>query len=80
MFTDRLCYFRGTLKTSARSLDSSCKSDDDISDSLGVYEDVDPIKFTDDGSFADDNGGGYIKIVDRLDPDGTNTSALSSLV
>jgi hypothetical protein len=67
-----------------RSLDSSCKSDEDeITDSLGVYEDVDPIKFTDDGSFVDDAGGGYIKIVDdsrKMDPDGTNTSALSSLV
>jgi hypothetical protein len=70
-------------KKSVRSLDSSCKSDEDeVTDSLGVYEDVDPIKFTDDGSFVDD-AGGYIKIVDdsrRMDPDGTNTSALSSLV
>jgi len=61
-----------------RSLDdSSSKSE---SDSLGIYEHVDPIKFTDDGSFAE-HVGTYRKIVDEpLEADVTATSALSSLV
>jgi len=58
--------------------DSSSKSE---SDSLGIYEHVDPIKFTDDGSFAE-HVGAYRKIVDDepLEADVTATSALSSLV
>ena len=63
-----------------RSLDdSSSKSE---SDSLGIYEHVDPIKFTDDGSFVE-HVGTYRKIVDDeqpLEADVTATSALSSLV
>jgi len=61
-----------------RSLDdSSSKSE---SDSLGIYEHVDPIKFTDDGSFAE-HVGTYKRFADdSLDADATATSALSSLV
>jgi len=57
--------------------DSSSKSE---SDSLGIYEHVDPIKFTDDGSFAE-HVGAYRKISDEpSEADVTATSALSSLV
>ena len=61
-----------------RSLDdSSSKSE---TDSLGIYEHVDPIKFTDDGSFVE-HVGTYKKIIDdSLEADVTATSALSSLV
>jgi len=72
----RTYVFRDDYKK--RSLDdSSSKSE---SDSLGIYEHVDPIKFTDDGSFAE-HVGAYRKIVDEpLEADVTTTSALSSLV
>ena len=57
--------------------DSSSKSE---SDSLGIYEHVDPIKFTEDGSFAE-HVGAYKKMGDEsLEADVTATSALSSLV
>jgi len=58
--------------------DSSSKSE---TDSLGIYEHVDPIKFTDDGSVAE-HVGTYRKIVEDapLEVDVTATSALSSLV
>jgi hypothetical protein len=75
-------------KKSMGSLESSSKSEEDGTDSLGIYEDVDPIKFTDDGSFAEHvgasgvgGGGGYKKMREDDEPvDVTTTSALSELV
>ena len=55
---------QGSLETSSRS-----EEDEDGSDSLGIYEDGDPAKFNDDGSFVDQSG--YKKIIDgpgRLQP------------
>jgi hypothetical protein len=60
---NRFCeYVRGedpVKKKSQGSLESSSRSeedDEDGSDSLGVYEDSDPTKFNDEGSFIDQSG------------------------
>jgi len=70
-------FCRDDFKKRSLQDDSSSKSE---SDSLGIYEHVDPIKFTDDGSFAE-HVGTYRQIVDeQSEADVTATSALSSLV
>ena len=53
-----------TKLKSQGSLESSSQSeeDEDGSDSLGVYEDGDPAKFNEDGSFVDQSG--YKKLID----------------
>ena len=56
-------------KKSQGSLESSSRSEDDEgSDSLGVYEDVDPTKFNDEGSFIDQSG--YKRVLEASTPDG----------
>lgn len=56
-------------KKSQGSLESSSRSEDDEgSDSLGVYEDVDPTKFNEEGSFIDQAG--YKRVLEAATPDG----------
>lgn len=56
-------------KKSQGSLESSSRSEDDEgSDSLGVYEDVDPTKFNEEGSFIDQAG--YKRVLEATTPDG----------
>jgi len=56
-------------KKSQGSLESSSRSEDDEgSDSLGVYEDVDPTKFNEEGSFIDQSG--YKRVLEAATPDG----------
>jgi len=55
-------------KRSQGSLESSSRSEDDEgSDSLGVYEDVDPTKFNEEGSFIDQTG--YKHVLEATTPD-----------
>jgi len=55
------------------SLESSSRSEDDEgSDSLGVYEDVDPTKFNEEGSFIDQSG--YKRVLEASTPDGNAVS------
>ena len=57
-------------KKSQGSLESSSRSEEDEgSDSLGVYEDVDPTKFNDEGSFIDQSG--FKHVLQASTPDGT---------
>ena len=68
------------IKKSQASLESSTKSsEEEGSDSLGVYEDVDPTKFNDEGSFVDQMG---YKKTNGTKPsaDVTSPSALSTFV
>jgi len=55
-------------KKSQGSLESSSRSEDEGSDSLGVYEE-DPTKFNDEGSFIDQSG--YKRVLEASTPDGT---------
>jgi len=70
------------IKKSQGSLESSSKSEEDGSDSLGAYEDVDPTKFNDEGSFVDQAGyrkplvGGEVKPSSGI----TSPSALTAFV
>ena len=64
-------------KKSQTSLNSEEKPLDSETDSLGEYEDPDPSKFNEDGSFIGQYGG---KSNERIDQDGTTPSALSTFV
>lgn len=71
-----------TLKKSQGSLESSTKSEEEGSDSLGAYEDVDPTKFNDEGSFVDQAGYKRPLIASEAKPhaDFTSPSALTAFV
>ncbi|ESO02277.1 hypothetical protein HELRODRAFT_161528 [Helobdella robusta] len=56
--------FRKSKQGSLEGSNKSGSEDDDGSDSLGAYEDVDPTKFNDDGSFVDS-----VKNTNTLDVD-----------
>jgi len=66
-------------KKSQTSLNSEEKPLDSETDSLGEYEDPDPSKFNEDGSFIGQYGGRK-KSSERIDQDGTTPSALSTFV
>jgi len=66
-------------KRSKTSLNSEEKPLDSETDSLGEYEDPDPSKFNEDGSFIGQYGGRK-KSSERIDQDGTTPSALSTFV
>ena len=67
------------LNKSRGSLDSDEKPLDSETDSLGEYEDPDPAKFNEDGSFIGLYGGKK-KSIEKLDYDATAPSALSTFV
>lgn len=66
-------------KKSRESLNSEEKPLESETDSLGEYEDPDPSKFNEDGSFIGQYGGKK-KSSERVDQDGTTPSALSTFV
>ena len=66
-------------KKSQTSLNSEEKPLDSETDSLGEYEDPDPSKFNEDGSFIGQYGGRK-KSSEHIDQDGTTPSALSTFV
>lgn len=63
---------RGSLESEEKPLDSE-------TDSLGEYEDPDPSKFNEDGSFIGQYGGKK-KVNERPDHDVTTPSALSTFI
>lgn len=70
------------IKKSQGSLESSSKSEEDGSDSLGAYEDVDPTKFNDEGSFVDQAGYRKPLVAGEVKPSSelTSPSALTTFV
>ena len=67
------------LHKSQGSIDSEEKPLESETDSLGEYEDPDPSKFNEDGSFIGQYGGKK-KSGEKIDHDVTTPSALSTFV
>lgn len=68
-------------KKSAGSLNSVDKPLGSETDSMAEYDQMDPSKFNEDGSFIGQYmGNSEPKKADKLEPDATSPSALSTLV
>ena len=68
-------------KKSAGSLESERKPlEESDSDSMAEYYETDPSKFNEDGSFIGQYGGKKTKPSEKIDPDATSPSALSTFV
>ncbi len=73
------CSDEPDYKKSAGSLESNPDSLPGSEDSMAEYDDTDPNKFNEDGSFIGQYGG-KTKKGEKMEPDATSPSALSTFV
>ena len=75
-----LCSDEPDYKKSAGSLESESKPlEESDTDSMAEYDETDPSKFNEDGSFIGQYGGKK-KSKEKIEPDATSPSALSTFV